>query len=116
MFCCSRSTYPQEILNIDPDKAISKLENKARDARITAIVLSMITLFLFAAAFTLYGVGTLSPTALMGLGMFPYLGGVLINFVGLGVLCGSVLFATIYGIRNCQKESWEELLAKSGSD
>jgi hypothetical protein len=67
----------------------------------------LITVFLIAISCILFGVGTLSPTFLMGLGIFPYLGGALLSFVALGVLCGMFIYAAISAVRTCQKENWQ---------
>ncbi len=111
MFCCSSSPSPkvEDPSNLGKSRVLLGL--KARDARITAIILSLLTLFLYASSFVLYGVGTISPTALLGLGIFPYLGGALFNFVGIGLLCGSVIFAAISGVQTCRKEKLEKLLS-----
>lgn len=73
-----------------------------RDARITAFVLGMLSLFLFALSFVFFGIGTLPPTTLMGLGMFPYLGGALLNFTALGLVFGTLVFVAISSVRSCQ--------------
>ena len=99
--CCSIHHKNNE----DPrDIEYAKLvhAHKAQNSRITALALSMITLFLFAVSFVLFGLGTLSPTFLMGLGMFPYLGGAFLSFLGLGTLCGAIAFAALSAIRTCQ--------------
>lgn len=98
---------PSEIR--DPQVIQSKIahcERKAQDAKITAIVLAMITLILFAISFVLFGVGTLPATTLSGLGMFYYLGGVFLSFLGLGLLGGGTVCGTLYGIRSHQKDQW----------
>ena len=76
-----------------------------RDARITAFVLGMLSLLLFALSFVFFGLGTLPPTTLMGLGMFPYLGGALLNFTALGLVLGTLVFVAISSVRSCDQDS-----------
>jgi hypothetical protein len=85
---------------------------KERDARITAIALGLLAVFLFAASFVLFGMGTLSPTTLMGLGMLPYLGGALLSCIGIGIVCGMFLFGIISAVRNCHKEQWKAVWSR----
>jgi len=84
--------------------------SQERDARITALVLGFLTLFLFACSAILFGLGTLSPTFLMGLGIFPYFGGAVLSFIALGILCGTLVFVAIASVRSCQKKKQEALL------
>lgn len=107
MFC----TTPQ-IKSADPQTSrgyLSLYQNKERDARITAFVLGMISIFLLAAAFVLFGLGTLSPTFLLGLGVFPYLGGAFLSFVAVGICIGMLIFFAVAAVQNCQKEQWQAL-------
>lgn len=107
LFCCGTSNYINNEMGncVFDQKQLDQLQKHARcarDAKITAFALAMITLFLFSLSFVLYGLGTLSPTALMGFGPFPYLGGIFFTFLGLGVLSGSLIFASVYRVRSCQ--------------
>lgn len=88
-------------------------QRTARDSSITALVLGLLSLFLLAAAFVLFGLGTLSPTHFMGLGIFPYLGGTLLSFVALGVVLGMVIFAARAAVHSCRKEQFQALLQLS---
>jgi Trk-type K+ transport system membrane component len=113
MFCCRTDSQPpkcNDLPSIEPN--LTSYSNKERDARITAIVLALLSLFLLAAAFVLFGVGTLPPTAMMGLGMFSYLGGVFLGFVALGILTGSFVFVAITAVRTSQREHWQAELER----
>lgn len=70
-----------------------KIERSARDARITSLALGMLALCLIALSYICFGVGTLPAEQISGLGSFPYLGGSLMSFVAIGLLCGSGGFA-----------------------
>jgi hypothetical protein len=87
-------------------------EHKARNARITALALCFISLFLFTAAFVLWGMGTLSPTFMMGLGIFPYLGGALLSYIALAVHIGMLAFAAIALVRTCQRDKWQAIITR----
>ena len=91
-------------------------DHKARNARITALALGFISLFLFAGSFVLFGMGTLSPNFLMGLGIFPYLGGALLSFIAVGILCGMLIYAAIASVRVCQKEHWHGVWMRTQSE
>ncbi len=103
MCCC----VPSETNLVDLQTARQEYQSydaQDRDARITALVLGMISLFFFAASCVLYGMGTLPPTSLMGLGMLPYLGGTFFNFLSLGILAGTIIFGMVAAVRTCQKD------------
>ncbi len=89
---------------------VIKFEHHAKNARITALVLGFISLLLFSAGYALFGMGTLSPTFLVGLGLFPYLAGALLTFIGLGLIIGMLVFVAIAAVRTSQKEHCKHAL------
>jgi uncharacterized membrane protein required for colicin V production len=91
--------------SIDPAQ-FQRIQKQAKDARITAIALGFLSIFLFACSCALFGLGTLSPTAFMGLGMIPYLGGTFLSFLSAGLVGGVLFFATTASIRDCQKKQF----------
>ena len=104
MSCC-RGTKSRQLAN--EQIVVNHKEKDARairDARITAIVLGFVGLFLLALSFTLFGVGTLPHHVLMGLGLISYLGGALVCCMSVGVLCGMVVFIAIASVRSCQNK------------
>jgi hypothetical protein len=92
----------------------SVCDYKAHNARITAIALGFLTIFLLAGSFVLFGLGTLPPTFLMGLGVLPYLGGAFLSFVALGVLFGMLIFIALAAVRTSQKEHWQAVAKQRG--
>lgn len=111
MFCCFSSS--RDVAGMDLTSVRQKVvfyDAKDQDARITGIALSMISLFLFAGACVLFGMGTLPPTTLMGLGMLPYLGGAFLSFLSLGIFSGALVFGAIAAVRTCQKDQWQGVL------
>jgi hypothetical protein len=107
--CCQTSTARGAEARLVEYKVLV-YEHQERDARVTAFVLGFLALFLFGAAAILFGMGTLSPTFLMGLGMFPYLGGVILSFMSLGILCATFIYVVIASVRSCQKENRKDEL------
>lgn len=77
--------------------------HEERNARITALALGFVALFLFACASILFGLGSLGPTYFMGLGLFPSLGGVMFSCISVTVLAGAAVFAAIAAVRSCEK-------------
>lgn len=98
MFCCSVSTNSSKPSVLPPRE---HRVQRAQDAKVAAIALAGIALLLFSTAYVLYGVGTLSPTTLMGLGMVPYLVGVMLSFLGIGLLVGTFSLNCIHEVQMC---------------
>ncbi len=73
---------------------------KAKEDRVTAVAVLVTAIFFFAVSFALYGVATLSPEVIAGLGFIYYIGATFVSFVGLGILIGAVSFA----VSSCLKE------------
>ena len=103
--CCGSSPSSEKVEDrqILAEK-IKVYAHQERDAQITAFALGILALFLFALSFFLIGVGTLPPTLVMGLGLFPYLGGVLLSYIAIGIVCSTLIFGVIAGVRSYQKE------------
>lgn len=80
---------------------------RARDLRITAFATAMITVFILAVSYALFGLGSLPPTTLMGLGMFPALGGTFLGFLAIGTAVSSFVFLAISGVESDQKRKWK---------
>lgn len=85
-------------------------QREARDARITTIFLGFLSLFVLAVACTLYGVGTLSPTTLGGLGILPYMVGFLVGSLSCGLVVGTLVFACKSLIVNGQAKHLQHFL------
>lgn len=103
MICC----FFSPLSGIDAQNSQREVEfydAQDKDARITVIALGMIALFLFAVSCVLFGLGTMPPTTFMGLGMIPYLAGVFLNFLSLGVFTGALAFSAIAAVRTHQKD------------
>lgn len=101
MTCCISSPISE---NASRTEEIERYEVQAQDARVTVIALGMIALFLFALACVFLGLGTMPPTTFMGLGMLPYLAGVFLNFLSLGIFTGALAFSGIAAVRTHQKD------------
>ena len=101
MMCCFSSpisgTDAQSV-----QREVERYEAQDKDARVTVVALGMIALFLFSLACVLLGLGTMPPTTFMGLGMLPYLAGVFLNFLSLGVFMGALAFGVV-AVRSDQK-------------
>jgi len=78
----------------------------AQDLRITTFALAMIAIALMGISYGLFGAGTLPPTALNGLGMFPYFGGIFLSFVTIGLVFSSLITLALSGIESYQKGKW----------
>ena len=85
------------------DKALSYTK-KAREEQITAFALAIITIVLFAIAFTLFGISALPHETTMGLGFIPYIGGLFLSAIGIGVFLGALAHFAIASVHNCQEE------------
>ena len=107
-FCCPPIQTTDSVII---QHSITKYARQEKDAQTTAFALGIITLLAFVAAFTLFGVGTLSPTIMNGLGMLPYFGGAAMSFLALGILTGALYFTAEAAIRTCQKEHYAAALA-----
>jgi hypothetical protein len=100
MSCC---IYPSHQAAETPQTAASAAK-KERDLKITAFVLGLLALLLSAASFALFGFGTLSPTWMGGLGMFPYLGGAVLGFIAVGLVIGMGVTFAISSVKQVQQE------------
>ncbi len=103
MICCISSPIA-EIDTQSVQREVRRYDAQDKDARITVLALGMIALFLFAVACVLLGLGTMPPTTFMGLGMLPYLGGVFLNFLSLGIFTGALVFSVVAAVRTHQKD------------
>ncbi len=106
-FFCPWSSQPPILTATDIKNNLDSAQVGERDAWISALVLVFLALFFTAGASTLYGLGTLSPTSMSGLGLFPYLGGGVLGFLAVGMVLGSFIFIVLSSIRHCQKERWQ---------
>lgn len=103
MTCCISSPLSEtDAQNVQRD--VEHYDAQDRDARITVIALGMIALFLFTLACVFLGLGTMPPTTFMGLGMLPYLAGVFLNFLSLGIFTGALAFSVVAAVRTHQKD------------
>jgi NADH:ubiquinone oxidoreductase subunit 6 (subunit J) len=110
MFSCCIAD-PQPVYRVaDIKNEIDHIRRKEVDFRTTAFVLVLLGLLLSAGSFVLFGLGTLSPTALNGLGIFPYLGGAVLGFVAVGIFVGAFICLVLSSVKQSQKEKWQAQL------
>lgn len=88
LLSCGRKEEPALIDIVPIDKEAEG--QKFREARVTAIALALIALFLAGFGLMLMGVGTTPSTMTFGFGIFPYLIGSLLGFLSVGVVLSSV--------------------------
>lgn len=97
----------------DLKQGVKEQQTSKYSAKVTAIALGAITVFLFAASCALWGLGTSPGMMLTGVSFFPYLIGSVIGCITLGVAIGGVLFSLKYGYHSTQEARFTTALTDS---
>lgn len=86
----------------DPYRLAQVRDQQASEMRITAMALAIISIVFLSVSLALFGVGTLPPEMILGLGVFPSLAGFFLSAVGAGIFLGSVSVCALSIVRSCQ--------------